>query len=247
MKKIKKIFDTIIALLIWPIAAITFAVSAWIYLFVAIFIPPKQLHPLAKFLCRLMLLGGGQIIKQTGNPPNPKDGPYLYLFNHQSLFDQFVVAGTLDEYISAVAGQFQFDWFIWGRLVKRYGAIPIIRKNLEKAIHSLNLAEDEIRKGTSFLVSPEGTRTLTGKMGEFKKGPFHLSLNTGVTIVPIGLIGVYNAKKREDWKIYPGIVKIIYGKPIKSDYYKNMTVEELRDDIHSRIALLCNDDLAVAH
>ena len=129
-----------------------------------------------------MLLGAGQIIKVEGELPTSKDGPYFYLFNHQSLLDQFVIGAIVKEYLSAVGGDFQFKWPIWGRLIRRIGAIPIVREDLAKAIYSLSLAEVEIKNGTSFMISPEGTRTLTGKMGEFKKGPFHLSLNTGVTI-----------------------------------------------------------------
>ena len=192
-----------------------------------------------------MLLSAGQIIKIEGEIPDSKNGPHLYLFNHQSMLDQFLVAGTVKEYISAVSGDFQFSWPIWGRLIKRLGAIPIVRENLSKAIYSLTLAENEIRKGTSFLISPEGTRTFTGKMGEFKKGPFHLSLNTGVNIVPIGLIGAYKAKKRNDWRIHPGRITVKIGKLVKKDYYQKMSVEQLRDDIRKRIVLLCDDDSIV--
>jgi 1-acyl-sn-glycerol-3-phosphate acyltransferase len=177
-----------------------------------------------------------------GKIPDPKNGPYLYLFNHQSLLDQFLIVGVIREYISAVGANYQFSWPIWGRLIKRLGVIPIMRKDLTKAIHSLSLAEDEIRKGTSFLLAPEGTRTLTGKMGEFKKGTFHLSLNTGVTIIPMGLIGAYNSKQKNDWRIYPGRITVRIGQPVKKDYYQKMSVEELRADIRNKISLLCEDD-----
>jgi 1-acyl-sn-glycerol-3-phosphate acyltransferase len=209
VKSILKNFrSSIIAIVIWPIALITFIISAGIYLFAALFISPKK----------------------------------LYLFNHQSLIDQFLVAGTVREYITAVGADYQFSWPIWGRVIKRLGAIPIIRTELTKAIHSLSLAEDEIRKGTSFLMSPEGTRTRTGKMGEFKKGPFHLSLNMGVTIIPIGLMGAYKEKKFSDWRIYPGKINVKVGDPVKSEYYQKMSVEELRDDIRDKISVLCEDN-----
>ena len=167
-------------------------------------------------------MSAGQIIKVEGEIPDSKNGPYLYLFNHQSLLDQFLIAGTIREYVSAVGAEYQFSWPIWGRLIKRLGAIPIIREDLKKAIYSLTLAEKEISKGTSFLMSPEGTRTITGKMGEFKKGPFHLSLNTGVTIIPIGLTGAYNSKQKNDWRIYPGKIKVKFGEPVDENYYKKM-------------------------
>jgi len=242
---IKNISSSIIAIVIWLFALIAFVVSAGIYLFAAIFISPKRLHRLARFLCRFILLGAGQIIKVEGEIPDSENGPHLYLFNHQSLIDQFLIAGIVREYISAVGAVYQFSWPIWGWVIKRYGAIPIVRENLPKAINSLKLAEDVIREGTSFLISPEGTRTHTGKMGEFKKGPFHLVLNTGITIIPIGLIGAFDSKKKNDWRIYPGVVKVRIGKPVMKKYYQKMSVEELRDDIRKRISILCEDDSIV--
>jgi len=94
-------------------------------------------------------------------------------------------------------------------------------------------------------MSPEGTRTITGKMGEFKKGSFHLSLNTGITIIPIGLMGAYQAKKRNDWRIYPGRITVRIGNPVKSEYYQKMSVNKLRDDIRNKISVLCEDDTVV--
>ena len=243
---LKNTSSSIIAIVIWPFALTAFILSAGVYLFAMIFISPRKLYPLARLLSRFVLLGAGQIIKIDGEIPDRKNGPHLYLFNHQSLLDQFLIVGTIKEYVSAVGADYQFSWPIWGRLIKRLGAIPIVRDDLTKAIHSLTLAEDEIKKGTSFLTAPEGTRTKTGKMGEFKKGLFHLSLNTGITIVPIGLVGAYDSKKRDDWRIYPGMITVRIGNPVYKNYYQKMSVEELRDDIRNRIAVLCEDNSIIA-
>lgn len=242
---LKNISSSIIAVVFWPVALTIFIISAGIYLFAALFISPKRLHPLTRFLSRFVLLGAGQIIKIEGKIPEPKNGPYLYLFNHQSLLDQFLIVGTIKEYVSAVGADHQFSWPIWGRLIKRLGAIPIVRNDLTKAIHSFTLAEDEIQKGTSFLIAPEGTRTRTGKIGIFKKGCFHLVLNSGITIIPIGLMGAFRAKNKDDWRIYPGCITVKFGQPIYRTYYKNMSVEELRANIRNKIAVLCEDDSIV--
>lgn len=227
----------------WPIATIVFSLAAGTYLLFTFFIPPRRLHWLAKSVCNLIIIGAGQILIRKGNIPDPKNGPYLYLFNHQSYLDPFVLGATIKGYVSAVGGDFQFNWPVWGTIIKRYGAIPIIREKLTDAIHSLSMAEDEIKKGISFIISPEGTRTIDGKMKEFKKGPFHVSLNTGVTIIPVGIKGAYEAYRRYDWHLNPGIITVKYGAPVNRNYYKNMTVEELRDDIYKKIAVLCEDDI----
>jgi 1-acyl-sn-glycerol-3-phosphate acyltransferase len=244
---LKNICSSICAIVIWPIALTAFIISVGIYLFAALFISPKRLHPLARFLSRFVLLGAGQIITTEGKITEPKNGPYLYLFNHQSLLDQFLIVGAIKEYVSAVGADHQFSWPIWGRLIKRLGAIPIVRNDLTKAIHSFTLAEDEIRKGTSFLIAPEGTRTRTGKIGIFKKGSFHLALNTGITIIPIGLLGAFRAKNKDDWRMYPGCITVKFSQPIYRTYYKNMSVVGLRDKIRDRIGILCENDSIIKH
>jgi len=120
-------------------------------------------------------------------------------------------------------------------LARRHGAIPIKRKKLDQAIHSLDSAEEAIRKGISFFISPEGTRTISGKLGEFKKGPFHVALNTGVTLVPVALFGAYHAKKKTDWRLNPSILTVKFGDPITRNQYKNMDLNTLRDMVRNRI------------
>ena len=75
-------------------------------------------------------------------------------------------------------------------------------------------------------------------MGPFKKGPFHLLKNTGATIVPIGLIGGFKAKKKEDWRLTPGILTTRFGLPITQQEYAHLDVIELRDLVREKIQIL---------
>ena len=91
------------------------------------------------------------------------------------------------------------------------------------------------------VLSPEGQRTITGEMGEFKKGGFHFAKATNATIVPVGLIGAYRANKRTSWVINPGRLTLAFGTPITSDQYSNLSVEELRDLTKEKIVSLVNN------
>lgn len=208
-------------------------------LLTALFIIPSQkLHPLVRLISRILLLAGGQLLIIKGQVPNPDKGPYLYLFNHESMFDAFIMGAAIPHYFTAVGANYQFSWPIWGFVIRRYGIIPIKRRALGEAIQTLSGAEEVIRKGVSFMISPEGTRTLTGELGPFKKGPFHVAKNTGITIIPVGLKGAFEAKSKPDWRIKPGILKLRFGSPLRSKDYANLSVEELRDVIRDKITKL---------
>ena len=233
-------FKILASLIIWPLSSLVFIVLIPIYFLFAIFFPPVKLYKLASIMCRIILFVGGQWLKIKGTPPSKDGQPYLYLFNHGSLFDAFMLAAAIPHYFTGIGANKQFSWPIWGWIVRRYGVIPIKRKKLKEAIYSLDLAEESVRKGTSFIISPEGTRTLTGEMNAFKKGPFHLAKNTGVTIIPVGLSGAYKAKNKPDWRIKPGILTLTFGKPIFSSDYENYSLEKLRDCVQKEIVRLVN-------
>ena len=234
-------FRTIISIILWPFAIMVFVLGAFIYILLTFIFKPTQLYPAANIICRLMLFAGGQWLRVEGQRPQKDGQPYLYLFNHESLMDAFMLGGAVKHYITAVGAEYQFSYPIWGTLAKRHGAISIKRDKLKKAIHSLDKAEEAIRKGISFIISPEGTRTLSGQLGEFKKGPFHIALNTGVTIVPVALMGAYEAKKKTDWRLSPGILTICFGEPVTAEQYKFMDIDILRAHIREKIQQLIDN------
>ena len=80
-------FRALLSIFLWPAWAIIFIIGAIIYSVAIIFIPSNKLHPLAQLLARLFMLFGGQWFQVKGQAPDPKNGPYLYLMNHESLFD----------------------------------------------------------------------------------------------------------------------------------------------------------------
>ena len=174
-------------------------------------------------------------MRKINNPPESGGGPYLYMFNHVSMFDQFMIGTYVGHYITAIAAIETFRYPVFGSVLKKYGIIPIARQKIKKAIVSLKVAEEAIKNGTSFLISPEGTRTLTGEIGPFKKGPFHLAKNTNATIVPVALKGGLRAKRKDDWRLHPGVLTVVFGDPIKHDNYKKLEIEQLRDLILKKI------------
>ena len=70
---------------------------------------------------------------------------------------------------------------------------------------------------------------------KFKKGAFHIAKNTGARIVPVIINGAYEAKNKKDWRLYPGVIDIYFSEIIFEDFYKDMSVGQLKDYVRERI------------
>ena len=231
-------YKTVVSIILWPIWYLFFIPSLLFIFFIIVFIPKNSLFLFIRPLCWIYCLLGGQWLKRENSLPSKNNQPYIYMFNHVSMFDQFMIGAYVPHYITAVAAIEIFRYPIWGYIIKKYGVIPIVRQKIRQAIGSLNIAEEALNNGTSFIISPEGTRTNTGDLGPFKKGPFHLAKNTGATIVPVGLLGGFKAKKKKDWRLSPGILTTRFGAPITQQEYTNLDVEEIRALVRKRIKKL---------
>ncbi|MFA5902423.1 MAG: lysophospholipid acyltransferase family protein [Desulfobacula sp.] len=165
--------------------------------------------------------------------------PYLIMGNHQSLFDVFVVPSAIPICFVGVEAAYHFYLPVWGYLVRKWGCIPIERKNLEKAILSLDLARETLASGMSIGVLPEGHRTRTGEMGPFKKGPFHLAKEAKATILPFGTLGLFEYNPKGSFILNPGNVTVNIGRPIPYEVFRDLSVEELKQYLFDIISGLC--------
>ena len=217
---------------------IMFVLGVGGYFFLTTFISLQQAHSYMKWFCRICLFSAGQILRIEGNIPKKEKQPYIYMFNHESMFDHFMIAAATSHYLTGVAAEHQYSYPVYGAGLRRYKAIPIKREKLKDAIHSLDEAESVIKDGTSLLIAPEGTRTITGKMGPFKKGPFHLAKNTRATIVPVALIDVWRAKSKTDWRLQPGVITVRFGEPVLAIDYEHLTLQELSDHFRNLLTHL---------
>ena len=74
-------------------------------------------------------------------------------------------------------------------------------------------------KGTSLVVFPEGTRSSDGKVHEFKKGGFVIAIKGDIPIIPVSVSGSRFILKKHTLKIDPGVIKIVFDKPIETSEY----------------------------
>ena len=173
---------------------------------------------------------------------NPNES-YVFISNHTSLLDIPSVLGGLNNNIRIIYKKELQKIPIFGYALKKSPFICIDRDNVKNAMDSLKQAIEAVKTGESVLIFPEGTRSLTGELGEFKRGAMMLAIKSGKPIVPLTIIGAFENLPAKSSKLKNGDIKVIVGKPVILKPEMNKTDEkEVLDNLRNWIndTLLAN-------
>jgi len=92
-----------------------------------------------------------------------------------------------------------------------------------------------MEKGIVLLIFPEGTRSKNGKLLPFKKGGFRLAIETGATVVPIGLYCAHTILPTKSLAVSIGkSIDVNIGKPINASLYNQQTRGKLIQEVESQ-------------
>jgi 1-acyl-sn-glycerol-3-phosphate acyltransferase len=213
----------------WRIRIYTFlSVSAFglLYLFTvimvligmpAVFLRLKgTVRFLMRFWAKSVFLIIGKKLHVEGQERIQKDGKYILIANHSSLFD-----------IIAITSFFPgISWFGHERLLK----IPVFRQLLKmtdyvpmKKASIKNTKEmiDQLikkSKGHAIAMFPEGTRTLNGKVNDFYRGFIHVLRASEINVLPVTLNGFYVLKPKNRFYInFSSRISVIIHEPINRE------------------------------
>lgn len=161
---------------------------------------------------------------------------YIVMANHRSMYDipalHYLLGRGRDlRWIGKQEVQ-RVPVFGWAYRLSRHVAID--RQNRRAAIEALERAAAESRDGVSFVIMPEGTRSTTGELLPFKKGGFHLALDTRLPILPVAIAGSDELMRKGSWYILPGAIHVAVRPPIE-------TRDLDRDDIEGLIERVRNE------
>jgi 1-acyl-sn-glycerol-3-phosphate acyltransferase len=155
--------------------------------------------------------------------------------NHQSAYDILALLGKLKYQFRWLAKDSLFKVPLFGYAMARVGYIPINRGNPKSAYKSLLLAAEKIKGGTSVLIFPEGTRQAPNHLGEFKKGGFILAAKAGRPLVPISISGSGQVMPQKSYRLHPGTIDLVVGKPIPTAGVSPKAVEPLMEAVREAI------------
>jgi 1-acyl-sn-glycerol-3-phosphate acyltransferase len=165
-----------------------------------------------------------------------RDQSYVVVSNHQSLYDIFVLFGWLGIDLKWVIKKELRTFPVFGYAAEKGGNILIDRSNPKEAYESLQRARLKVRDGTSIMVLPEGTRSRTPEMGEFKKGAFWLARHLDVPILPVTIINTRNILPPDTLDLYPGTATMLIHEPVDAGQYGEDDLDRLISDTRGIIA-----------
>ncbi len=222
------LLEKIRSMLLWGVGLFHFIIVFLVLGCGLLLFPPPKIYPLARILARSQLRIMGVRLQVIGLNNFDHQRPFLIMGNHESIFDVFAIPAAIPMFSVGVEASYHFAMPLWGWLIKRWGNIPISRTNLTKAKASLDRAGQVIRSGVSIIILPEGHRTLTGELGEFKKGPFHLALAAQADILPFVIKGLFKYNRKGNRILRPTTAQVKFGQPLAYTSFQGSSVEMLR-------------------
>jgi 1-acyl-sn-glycerol-3-phosphate acyltransferase len=182
------------------------------------------LYPWCLWGAKTWLDASGARVKVKGKENLAPNVNYVFASNHRSYLDTATLFAYTGRRIGLVAKKELMKVPIFGVGMGFVNIIAIDRSNPERAMQSMRKAKQVLEDGYSFGVFAEGTRAMPGELLPFKKGAFHLALQTEAPIVPVAI-------KNTDWMMgkrtgvaFPGTIEMTLLPPVET---KGLTAEDL--------------------
>lgn len=188
----------------------------------------------ARIFCALSLVR----VKVNGRENIDRNTSYVFVANHQGAYDIFSVYGYLGHNFKWMMKKSLRKLLLVGYTCEKCGHIFVDRSSPSAIRNTIETAEERLRDGMSLVVFPEGARTLTGKMGPFKKGAYQLALEFHLPLVPVTIDGSFDVMPRTHYVPRPGRITLTIHHPIappEDEAARTAVIEQTREAIESAL------------
>jgi 1-acyl-sn-glycerol-3-phosphate acyltransferase len=199
------------------------------------------LYPIANFGAKMWLKACGATVRVRGTENLVEGENYVFASNHRSYLDTATLFALTGRRVGLVAKKELLKVPIMGVGMGYVNVIAIDRSNPEKARQSMKKAKEVLEEGYSFGVFAEGTRAMPHELLPFKKGAFHLAIQTEAPVIPVAI-------KNTDWMMgkkqgvaYPGTIEMVLLPPIET---KGLQADEDLMDLLRNVRFKIMEELA---
>ena len=181
-------------------------------------------HACARLWSWLILATTGVSVDVRGLDRLQAGTTYIFVSNHQSIYDIPVVFASLPYQLRIIAKESLGNFPFLGWHLRRTGHLLVDRKNPDRA-GILRRWKALVEQGLSLIIFPEGTRSQTGRVGIFKAGSFLLAIEAGLPIVPLSVDGTRYVMRKGQLTTRPGHATLVVHAPIET---ASLTVADAR-------------------
>ena len=177
------------------------------------------------------LLKKAKINVKVGGSSDDNNKSYIIVANHSSYLDIPVLLASLDLNFIIMYKKELENIPIFGKGLQLSPFIDVVRTNPRDAVRSLEKASDMLANNVSVLVFPEGTRTITGSLGKFKKGATRIAYKSKVDILPVRISGTYDIMPKNSLIMLSGELNLDIKPVINYAEYSSLSEDELLENL----------------
>jgi 1-acyl-sn-glycerol-3-phosphate acyltransferase len=195
-------------------------------------------HHCARAWSWLILRTTGVRVRVEGLDRIRPDTTYIFISNHQSIYDIPVIFASLPYQLRIIAKESLGRFPVLGWHLRRGGHLFVDRRHPDRT-GILKRWRALVSEGLSLIIFAEGTRSWDGRTARFKAGSFLLAIEAGLPIVPIAVIGTRQVMPKGRLRTEPADVELIVHDPIEPPALTAPTVRDaktLADRAHAIVA-----------
>jgi 1-acyl-sn-glycerol-3-phosphate acyltransferase len=152
---------------------------------------------------------------------------YVFVSNHQSIYDIPVIFSSLPFQLRIIAKQSLGNIPFLGWHLRRAGHLLVDRTNPDRS-RILTRWRRLVADHLSLIIFPEGTRSADGQVGRFRGGSFLLALEAGLTLVPLSISGSRKVMQKGKLTTRPAHVTVTVHEPVVAPKIDSPTVADAR-------------------
>ena len=165
----------------------------------------------------------------------PEDKNILFVSNHQSNFDILLLLAYLPVPKAFVAKVELEKLPFINQWMKRIHCLFMDRNDIKQSAQIIIEGIKQLKSGINMVIFPEGTRSKTGKLGEFKGGSFKLATKSKCPIVPLTIDGTRNIMEANNYRIKPVTVNLYIHPPIDVTSLSKEEIAKLPETVRETI------------
>jgi 1-acyl-sn-glycerol-3-phosphate acyltransferase len=185
--------------------------------------------------CRAILRISGVKVVVHGAEKLSATRGVVYIANHVSWYDIFALAAVIPRSTWIAKAELR-RIPLFGRAADAAGIVFIDRDNRKAAFESYSDAAQQVRRGRSVVICPEGTRGRDYHLRPFKKGPFVLAIAAEADVIPTIVYGTREIMPKGSFMIRSGTVHVHFLEPVPSTGHAYEDRTRLMETVWTRMA-----------